>query len=161
MIPIGADETGGSLHDKLSEAGAKLILSTIEKLQNGTLVRTPQPEADINHTQMLDKALGNIDWTQDAEVIERLIRGLDPWPSAYTYWNGKTLKLWKAQVLSEEFEGVPGQVVVSEKDRLFVKTGKGVLSVLELQPEGKKRMTVDAFLRGYPMEKGTVFGRER
>lgn len=161
VIPIGADETGGSLHDKLSEAGAKLILSTIEKLQNGTLVRTPQPETDINHTRMLDKALGNIDWTQDAEVIERLIRGLNPWPSAYTHWNGKTLKLWKAQVLSEEFEGVPGQVVVSEKDRLFVKTGKGVLSVLELQPEGKKRMAVEAFLRGYPVETGTVFGRER
>ncbi len=158
-IPLESDETGGSLHDKLSRLGAELILSTLTKLEDGTLKRTPQTDENTCYARMLKKSMGDIDWTMDAVSIERLIRGLNPWPSAYTRWNQKTLKIWKAQVLEEEYEGVCGEVVCTDKSRILVKTGKVTLSLKELQPEGKKRMEVEAFLRGYPVELHTVFER--
>ena len=108
---------------------------------------------------MLKKNMGDIDWTMDAAAIERLIRGLNPWPSAYTRWNGKTLKIWRAEVLEKEYDGVCGEVVYTDKTSIHVKTGHGTLVLKELQPEGKKRMEADAFLRGYPMELHTVFER--
>lgn len=158
IVPIDPDETGGSLHDKLSEAGSRLILSTLSRLEDGTLQAVPQPQEGVSHAAMLTKSLGNIDWSQDAEKIERLIRGLNPWPSAYTSLDGKTLKIWQAQVLEEEREGVWGQVLEAGKGSFLVKTGKGVLRIRSLQLEGKKRMDAEAFLRGNPVEAGTVFG---
>lgn len=157
VIPIEKDETGGSLHDKLRAAGGELIVSTLKKLEEGTLTRTKQTEEGTCYAKKLTKSLGDIDWTMEAAAIERLIRGLNSWPGTYTKWNGKTLKIWKAQVLEEEYGGACGEVVHVAKDRLLVKTGKGTLSLLELQPEGKKRMEVDAFLRGYPVKEHTVF----
>ena len=171
VIPIEEKETGGSLHDKLSLAGGALILSTLKKLEEGTLVRTPQTDEGTCYAKMLTKSLGDIDWNQSAVSIERLIRGLNPWPSAYTLWNGKTIKIWSADVttgreaaafLSDS--GVPsetgithGTVVCSDKHSLVVCTGDGLLSVRELQMEGKKRMDTPAFLRGYPIPEGDVF----
>ena len=93
VIQLDEKETGGSLHDKLSVAGGQLILSTLEKIGNGTAVRTPQTEEGTCYAKRLTKELGDVDWSQSAVSIERLIRGLNPWPSAYTSWNGKTLKL--------------------------------------------------------------------
>ena len=93
----------------------------------------------------------------DAEAIERLIRGLSPWPSAYSHLDGKTVKLWKAQVCEEDLNGddvLPGEIVGVSKDSIFVKTGKGLLAVKELQLEGKKRMDAGAFLRGYSLKAG-------
>ncbi len=156
-VPIDPRETGGSLHDKLSLAGAELILSTLRKIGDGTAVRTPQTEEGASYAKMLTKAMGDIDWTMDAEAIERLIRGLDPWPGTYTGWKGKTLKIRKARVIPREYEGICGQAVLADKGSLYVKTGKGTLALTELQPEGKKCMSADAFLRGYPVEPGTVF----
>lgn len=161
VIPIEKDETGGSLHDKLSAAGGPLILSTLKKAEEGTLVRTPQTDEGTCYAKMLTKSLGDIDWSQSAEQIERLIRGLNPWPSAYTSLNGKTLKIWQAQVLADEYEGALGQVVKAVKGDLLVKTGKGSLRITSLQLEGKKRMDTDAFLRGYPVEAGTVLERRQ
>ncbi|MDO5416726.1 MAG: methionyl-tRNA formyltransferase [Lachnospiraceae bacterium] len=161
VIPIEKDETGGSLHDKLSAAGGPLILSTLKKAEEGTLVRTPQTEEGTCYAKMLTKSLGDIDWSQDAESIERLIRGLNPWPSAYTSLNGKTLKIWQAEVLDESPEGTPGQVVKASQGEFLVKTGKGTLKIESLQLEGKKRMDTDAFLRGYAVEAGTVFERRQ
>ena len=171
VIPIEEKETGGSLHDKLSLAGGALILSTLKKLEEGTLVRTPQTDEGTCYAKMLTKSLGDIDWNQSAVSIERLIRGLHPWPSAYTLWNGKTIKIWSADVttgreaaafLSEsgvpsETGITPGTVVCSDKHSLVVCTGDGLLSVRELQMEGKKRMDTPAFLRGYPIPEGDVF----
>ena len=171
VIPIEEKETGGSLHDKLSLAGGALILSTLKKLEEGTLVRTPQTDEGTCYAKMLTKSLGDIDWNQSAVSIERLIRGLNPWPSAYTMWNGKTIKIWSADVttsreaaafLSEsgvpsETGITPGTVVCSDKHSLVVCTGDGLLSVRELQMEGKKRMDTPAFLRGYPIPEGDVF----
>ena len=142
VIPIEEKETGGSLHDKLSMAGGDLILSTLKKLEEGTLVRTPQTDEGTCYAKMLTKSLGDIDWNQGAVSIERLIRGLNPWPSAYTMWNGKTIKIWAADViagreaadfLSEsgvpaETGTAPGTVVCSDKRGLVVCTGGGLLS---------------------------------
>ena len=100
--------------------------------------------------------MGNIDFTKDAVAIERLIRGLNPWPSAYTALDGKTLKVWKADVVDKEYTGTPGEIVEITKDCFVIKTGKGALKVRELQLEGKKRMEADAFLRGYALSEGTV-----
>ncbi len=150
VIPIEEKETGGSLHDKLSMAGGDLILSTLKKLEEGTLVRTPQTDEGTCYAKMLTKSLGDIDWNQGAVSIERLIRGLNPWPSAYTMWNGKTIKIWAADViagreaadfLSEsgvpaETGTAPGTVVCSDKRGLVVCTGGGLLSIRELQMEG-------------------------
>lgn len=171
VFPIEEKETGGSLHDKLSMAGGDLILSTLKKLEEGTLVRTPQTDEGTCYAKMLTKSLGDIDWNQGAVSIERLIRGLNPWPSAYTMWNGKTIKIWAADViagreaadfLSEsgvpaETGTAPGTVVCSDKRGLVVCTGGGLLSIRELQMEGKKRMDTPAFLRGYPIPAGDVF----
>ena len=171
VIPIEEKETGGSLHDKLSMAGGDLILSTLKKLEEGTLVRTPQTDEGTCYAKMLTKSLGDIDWNQGAVSIERLIRGLNPWPSAYTMWNGKTIKIWAADVIAgreaAEFlseSGVPaetgtapGTVVCSDKRGLVVCTGGGLLSIRELQMEGKKRMDTPAFLRGYPIPAGDMF----
>ena len=171
VIPIEEKETGGSLHDKLSMAGGDLILFTLKKLEEGTLVRTPQTDEGTCYAKMLTKSLGDIDWNQGAVSIERLIRGLNPWPSAYTMWNGKTIKIWAADViagreaadfLSEsgvpaETGTAPGTVVCSDKRGLVVSTGGGLLSIRELQMEGKKRMDTPAFLRGYPIPAGDVF----
>lgn len=154
-IPLDEKETGGSLFDKLSRLGGELILSTLENLEDGTIVRTPQGESGTGYAKMLKKSMGEIDWSMDAVKIERLIRGLNPWPSAYTSLNGKTLKLWAADVVEKPVTGVPGRVTVG-KDELLVECGSGFLSVKELQLEGKKRMDTAAFLRGFQVEDGTV-----
>ena len=155
-------QLGGSLFDRLSLAGGKLILSTLEKAEAGILHPVKQDEAEATHVTMLDKSMGQIDWSMDAAVIERLIRGLNPWPSAYTKFEGKTLKIWSADV-EEDAAGRPspetfGQVVRVGKDAFSVQTGKGLLTIRELQLEGKKRMDTAAFLRGYPVETGVKLG---
>lgn len=163
VVPLAEDETGGSLHDKLSRAGAALILTTLEGLKAGTITPVPQTEEGTCYARMLDKALGDIDWTMPAPAIERLIRGLNPWPSAYTSWNGKTIKLWQADVVEGEpsWEGaLPGQVVRSDRHSLVVAAGEGFLSIRELQIEGKKRMDVEAFLRGCSLSEGSVLKKK-
>ena len=154
---LDVKETGGSLFDKLSTMGGELILSTLEKLENGTITRTAQGESSTPYAKMLKKSMGEIDWSMEAVKIERLIRGLNPWPSAYSTLKGKTLKIWAAEVVEGETTGNPGRVTVT-KDKLLVETGKDFLSVAELQLEGKKRMDTAAFLRGFTVEDQSFFG---
>ncbi|MBR5267235.1 MAG: methionyl-tRNA formyltransferase, partial [Lachnospiraceae bacterium] len=156
-IVLDEKETGGSLFDKLSALGGELILSTLEKMENGTITRTPQGESTTSYAKMLKKTMGEIDWSMEAVKIERLIRGLNPWPSAYTSLKGKTVKIWSADVVAGNTTGNPGRVTVS-KDKLLVECGEGFLSITELQLEGKKRMETAAFLRGFTVEDQTVFG---
>ena len=103
---------------------------------------------------MLTKDLGKIDWNRPAEELERLVRGLNSWPSAYTTWDGKTMKIWMAEVSEEDTEQSPGTVTKVEKESFSVQTGKGQLKVLELQIPGKKRMGTGEFLRGYHLQEG-------
>ncbi|MCI8505235.1 MAG: methionyl-tRNA formyltransferase [Lachnospiraceae bacterium] len=162
VIPIEADETGGSLHDKLAKAGGPLILETLKGLEEGTLKRVPQA-GETCYAKILTKDLGNVDWSMGAAAIERLIRGLSPWPGTYSRLNGKTVKLWRAEVcwkapgVEETKAGekpVPGTIIAVTKDGIFIQTGDGFLAVKELQLAGKKRMDAGAFLRGYPLQAG-------
>ena len=156
-IPLDEKETGGSLFDKLSALGGSMILSTLKGLEDGTITRTPQGESETSYAKMLTKEMGHIDWTKDAASIERLVRGLNPWPSAYTKLNGKTLKIWAADVCGQTGEKAqPGTVLKAEKDEFLIQTGEKILSVKELQLEGKKRMDTAAFLRGCHLEKGMI-----
>ena len=156
-VTLAADETGGSLFDRLAVCGARLCAETMPRIFDKTAVYTPQDEAKATHVHMIKKEMGAIDWTRSAAELERLIRGLNPWPSAYTSYKGKTLKLWRAEVLPENSGMAPGTVCASDKKALHVQTGEGILLIRELQLEGKKRMEADAFLRGFAIEEGETF----
>ena len=156
-IVLDEKETGGSLYNKIAQAGARLCIETLKELEAGRIVPEKQPEeSPTGYARMLDKALGNIDWEKPAVSIERLIRGLNPWPSAYTDWDGKVMKIWQADVYDENGEEAPGTVARVEKDGFFIQTGDGLLKVTELQVPGKKRMDAGAFLRGYSIKTGEI-----
>lgn len=163
-IDISMEETGGSLHDKLALIGGKALLEAIEQIKNGTATFTKQDDSQSTYIKMLTKDMGKIDFSNDAVLIERMIRGLNPWPSAYTYYKGKTLKLWCAAVnndpemIKDAKEAGFGCVVKVTKEAIFVKTGDKLLEIKELQLEGKKRMLTSEFLRGYPVISGEVLG---
>lgn len=163
-IELAEDETAGSLHDRLAEIGGPLLLEAMDMLETGRAPRIRQNDEEATHVKMLDKAMGNLNFRQPAVLLERLIRGLNPWPSAYTKLNGKNMKIWKARVhsdeqLSKEEKLVePGTVVSVEKDGFGVLTGEGILFITELQLEGKRKMTAEEFLRGYELEAGTLLG---
>lgn len=158
VVPIAKEETAETLYDKLMRAGAPLLLETMEKLEKGSAVFTKQKEDDSTYAKMLKKEMGNIDFSMPAEKIERLIRGLNPWPTAYTSYQGKTLKIWKAFVKEEEAAGEFGEIIEVAKDSFSVKTGKNLLCITELQMEGKKRMGTRAFLSGIRLETGEKLG---
>lgn len=157
-IVLDPKETGESLHDKLAEAGAKLCVETMKGLEEHTITPEKQGESPTAYAKMLTKDLGNIDWTQSAVAIERLIRGLNSWPSAYTLWEGKVMKIWSAEVCENEMvsSAMPGTITKVEKDGFYVQTGEGSLKITQLQIPGKKRMDADAFLRGYEIKEGTI-----
>ena len=149
------DETGGSLFDRLSELGAELLVKTLPSVFDGTAVYEPQPEeSPTPYAGMITKQMGLLDFQKDAETLERLIRGLNPWPSAYTYLNGKTLKIWKAAV--EKSGSEPETIIKADKDGIHVVCGQDILILQEVQLEGKKRMDAAAFLRGCHVESGTM-----
>ena len=168
-VKIEDSDTGGSLHDKLAMAGGKLITETMEKLEKGTAVRKKQDEGLSTYAKMLSKSLGNIDFNKTATEIERLIRGLNPWPSAYTFLNGRMIKVWSGYVKTDlsnakDYHNVnTGSIVEIGKDYIGVKTGDGILCITELQPEGKKRMDAKAFLSGAGAQKLYLeeFSKER
>lgn len=160
QIPIEREETGESLHHKLAAAGAALCLKTLEELKEGTARFQAQGETPTPYAKMLDKKMGNIDWSCPALEIERLIRGLNAWPGAYTHWEGRVLKIWRAHAEPGEqpfTEDVPGTLLKTGKKDFTVQTGEGVLNVSEIQLPGKKRMDAGDFLRGYALERGIVF----
>ena len=157
VVPLDEKETGGSLFDKLSKAGADLLLETLDALENGTVTPQKQGESPTAYAKMLTKDMGAIDWNRPAKELERLIRGLNPWPSAFSHLNGKTLKIWEASVEEENGEKkAPGTVLQADAKGFRIQTGEGILKIDTLQLEGKKRMDAQAFLRGYTVEAGTV-----
>lgn len=160
VVPIGEKETGGSLFDKLAEEGAKLLVATLEVFEQGTVTFEKQDESKASRVGMIRKNMGQIDFTQPAAVIERLIRGLNPWPSAYTTIHGKTLKLWEAKVVPKAEDAVPGQVQQVGKHTFVIAAGEDALEIESLQLEGKKRMDTESFLRGYSIQKGQMLGEQ-
>ena len=158
IVTLDEKETGGSLFDRLSEAGAKLLVETLPKLEDGSAVFEKQPEESTTpYAAMISKKMGEMDWKKSAAELERLIRGLNPWPSAFSHLNGKTLKIWEASVEEENGEKkAPGTVLQADAKGFRIQTGEGILKIDTLQLEGKKRMDAQAFLRGYTVEAGTV-----
>ncbi len=157
-IPILPNETGGSLFDKLAYLGGELIVETLRQMYNGELLPVPQPEEGVTYAPMLKKEMGLIDWTQSAETIDRLIRGLYPWPGTFTYSDGRMIKLHRAVVAETDSTFNPedcGNVLVFN-DRIYIACGKGTIELTELQPEGKKRMSAVDFLRGNTITKLTL-----
>ena len=156
VVEITPEDTGESLHDKLARAGAALCVRTLEEIENHTAVFTPQGETTTEYARMLTKDMGSIDWTRPAAETARLVRGLNSWPSAYTVWNEKTMKIWCAEAVQGESGEAPGTIVEVRRQEFAVQTGAGQLLVREVQIPGKKRMDAGAFLRGYHIEPGVV-----
>lgn len=158
VVKLREDETGGSLFDRLAETGAELLVRTIPSIENGTAVYTKQPEeSPTPYAAMITKQMGLLDFSKSAVVLERLVRGMNPWPSAYTFLNNKTLKVWKCSVESGSCgKDVPGTITDVDKKGIHVACGEDTLILEEVQLEGKKRMETDAFLRGYHVTAGTV-----
>jgi len=159
-VPISGDMTAGELHDLLASVGAEVLLETIDGLQAGTLKPVPQV-GEATSAPKLSKELGLIDWTQSAITIHNLVRGLSPIPGSYTFFNGRMIKIIKSKVSDERQSSglAPGSVVQAGKNGpLDVQTGRGVLSLLELQPANKRVMTVAEFIRGYRVKPADRFG---
>ncbi|MCR5209024.1 MAG: methionyl-tRNA formyltransferase [Lachnospiraceae bacterium] len=166
-IEISPDETGGSLFDKLAGLGAELIVKALPLIEKGDLTPVKQDDSQSSYAAMFSKEDGWIEWGGTAAAIERQVRGCAPWPSAYTSIGGRNLKIWKSCISelpdevrkSAEAELLPGTVVISGKDKMFVMCGDSSLEILEVQLEGKKRMPVKDFLLGYHIDAGTRLGR--
>lgn len=155
-IKIEADETSGSLFDKLMALGAKTILETLDELEKGNLTPTKQGESPTAYAKMLTKAMGLIDFTRSAKELDCFVRGMDPWPSAYTLLAGKTLKLWKVRAV--DGSGKAGSVIEIGKESFTIACGEGAIEVLEVQLEGKKRMSAGDFLKGSTLNIGQELG---
>ena len=159
VIPISPTETGGSLFGKLAQAGADLLIKTLPSIEQGTAEFEKQPEeSPTPYAAMITKQMGLMDFRKSAEELERLVRGLNPWPSAYTSLDGKTMKVWEADVLDAQSKEEPGTIVEVNKKEIIVATGSNDLALHEIQLAGKKRMQVQAFLLGYQVEAGTKLG---
>jgi methionyl-tRNA formyltransferase len=156
-IPIGPDETAGELHDRLALLGRETIEETLVQLRAGTLQPQKQDDALSTYAPMLKKGDGLIDWTQDARMLHNRVRGLDPWPGAYTYFNGEVLRVARTQVVAGC--GEPGRVMAADQSGIRVACGEDFLSIGELQLPGKKRLSAADFLRGRAdLKPGTQLG---
>jgi methionyl-tRNA formyltransferase len=167
-VAITPEDTGATLHDKLAEAGAALILETLTKLENHTATRTKQDDAQSCYASMLSKEMGRMDFAKSAEELERLIRGLNPWPCAYTEIDGKNVKIYKAKVIAmddayktqaqgkveQTLTFAPGEIVEVAKKYFVIACGTDALQIQKLQPEGKKPMDTVAYLNGNPLKAG-------
>lgn len=166
-IKLDEKETGGSLFNKLATLGGPMVLEVLDMAEGGVLKPEKQDDSVHTYAKMLKKEMGHISFEAPAVKTERLIRGLNPWPGTFVYLNGRTLKIWEAYVITQaeaeeagiaDCSAAPGTVTAVRKKDFAVKTGDGYLAVTSIQPEGKKRMETEAFLRGYKIEKGEQFG---
>lgn len=161
VVPIDEKETGDSLHDKLAKAGADIIVEALTKIEAGDVSPRKQNDADSCYAKMLQKSMGKVDWSKEAVQIERMVRGLNSWPSAYTAYHGKNLKIWESSVCEKEEtleNALPGMITAVEKDAFYVKTGEKTLKITCVQLEGKKKMPVKEFLLGCRMQAGEMLG---
>jgi methionyl-tRNA formyltransferase len=160
-LPIAANDTGGSLHDKLARLGAEALREAIGLLKVGQLTARQQNEAEVTYAPLIKKEDGRIDWSLNAVIIERRVRAFNPWPSAYTTLNGKLLKIFAAHVepAPRSFQAAPGTIVEVTPVSVSVATGNSVLTLLEVQLEGKKRLSAEEFLRGHHIQSGVMLGR--
>ena len=153
---IGADETAGALAARLAAIGAELMVVALGRLAGGTLVETPQDGARATHAPLLTKEHGRIDWTRPADAVRNLVRGVDPWPGAFTTLAAAPLKVWGAR--RAEGAGASGQVLGVDPEGLVVACGTGAVALAELQLPGRRRMPARALVAGRPIPAGTRLG---
>jgi len=153
-IEIKKDYTVGKLHDIMAAKGAELLLKTLKDVKKGEAPRIPQDDSEATFAYKIDKSLGKIDWNQSAEAIYNLIRGVNPWPGAYTELDGDKIKIWESKISDAENSGLePGTIIkANHSDGILVQTADGVLTVEKLQLPGGKRMKVNDFLNGHEIE---------
>lgn len=162
-LAIEDTDTYETLHDKLKELGGQAIAEALPLLERGELAPRKQDPQKSCYAPLLDKAVGEIDFAAPAPVIDRKIRGVTPWPGAYTSYRGRQLKIWRAQPVEGpdgERNGLPGMILQTDKNSVTVAAGEGAIRVLELQLEGKKRMSAHDFLLGVKMQPGEFLGEK-
>ncbi len=157
-LPIAADDTAQSLHDKLAELGARALLATLDDLATLQAAAQAQDDAQTCYADKLQKAEAAIDWQQSAAQIDRQIRAFNPWPVAQTVFRGDILRIWSAQLSSEKLAGRPGEIVRVDRDALLVACGNGIVSIQELQLPGKRHMAVADFLNSHTIQTGEQLG---
>jgi methionyl-tRNA formyltransferase len=160
-VPIGEQDTTGSMFSKLSVAGAELLEKTLPDLLAGRIQAVPQDDSEAIYSPNISREDEKIDWSKSAREIHNQVRGLNPFPGAFTIWNGENLKVWRSEVSSvnvADGSAAPGTVVGLTDNGIVVQTGDGQLMLSEIQPAGKKAMEAKQFLLGSSMERGTVLG---
>ena len=156
-ISITEDDTAGTMFNKIAELGGKTLLEALVLLKEKKLPPTKQDDRKVSLAPLLSKEMGHIDWTQDARSLHCLIRGLDPWPSAYGFFQGKRFRFFKPEVVSGEVSELPGTLCRADKEGLLMATGQDYLLIREIQPEGKKRMDVQSYICGVTLPAGEQF----
>lgn len=147
-VAIEDTDNTGTLFDKLSVAGRELLKETLPSIIEESNSRTPQDESQVSYARNISREQERINWTQSATVVWNQVRGLNPWPGAYTTFDGQTVKVWNAQPVEGNASAQPGEIIRHDKE-FVVQTGNGeALSILEIQPAGKKKLSIDEFLRG-------------
>ena len=153
---IKPDDTYGSLYDRLSVIGADLLIKTLDLIENGEVKRIPQNDDEATFAPMIKPELEHINWNGKNTDIVNLIKGLNPQPVAYTMLNDEKLKIWFAETIDGDYNGEPGTIVDVRKRDFVVMTAEGAVAVKEVQAQGGKRMSADAYMRGHAIEKGTI-----
>ena len=153
-LEIFPEENAGELHDRLAFLGAEVLRETVERLKQGGLTSSKQEESEASYAPPLEKEDGVIDWEKPAEKIYDHIRGMNPWPGAFTYLEGKILKIFQAKKIIQGFPHEPGKVVKTSDEGILVETGEGHILLTEVQLENHKRMSSELFLRGHPLPTG-------
>jgi len=157
-LKIDREDNAQTLHDKLSALGAKLLVETIPKYLRGEIEPKPQEHEKATYAPQIRKEMGKIDWQLPAERIFNMVRAFYPWPTAYTTFRGKLLKITKAEPIQESADGSFGEIVKVERDGFLVKTGDGLLKVKRVKPQGKREMEAEDFIRGYRPQSGERLG---
>lgn len=167
-IPIENSDTGGSLFDKLAALSSEMIVEVLPKIENGEIIPLAQDEALADYAGMLSKSMGKMDFERSAIDLDRQVRGMNPWPGAFTYYQGKQLKIWHCGAVStlpddpmrdeKQDKDAPGTIIEVLKDAIYVRTGNGILRLDEVQLEGKKRMNVRDFLLGMKIQASEKLG---
>jgi len=154
--PVAADDTAGSLHDRLAVLGARLLCQTLDGFAEGTIRRVPQDHSLATYAPLLKKTDGLIDWQKPATLIESFIRGMNPWPGAFTFWGNRRLKIFRTEATAAATTAPPGTIIKSAANELTVATGQGRLAILEIQEASGSRLPVSEFLRGFRIAPGDV-----
>lgn len=155
-VEIGEDMTSGELFDLLKDRGADLLIETIEKVYNGEITPIKQNDEESSYASMLNKEMANIDWNKSANEIHNLIRGLCPWPIAYTTYDDQKMKIFSSSVLNEKSNKAPGEIIKADKNGIYVSTGDKVILIKKIQFPNGKPLEVSQYLNGHDIKSGII-----